>query len=87
MLGVDRELGGGIVSVHGEEAGRMAAGIFAGPNGGSMALFNEVIDMSILQAGISDNGEGYIMTFNKAGSPTNSMGPERFVGFKRVKRN
>ena len=58
-------------------------------NGGFMALFNKVRNEPVLQAGITNKGDGFAITFDKAGYQTDVLGPKGPVGVvgKRRSRN
>ena len=42
--------------------------------GGFMALWNKVLDKPVIQASITDKGEGYIFTRDKTGYHTGGAG-------------
>ena len=75
FLGVDRN-DYGLLEVYGREPEDLAATLGGDNNGGFVALFNKVLDRSVLQAGITDKGEGVLLTSDKAGSNTGGVGPK-----------
>ncbi len=64
----------GIVAVRGKESGGVAAELGVSDYGGFMALFNKVLDKPVLQAGVTDKGEGFLFTRDKVGYQTGGVG-------------
>ena len=79
LLAVD-QYDSGLLEVLGRESGGLAASLGVNDYGGFMALFNKVLDKSVLQAGITDKGEGALFTRDKAGYNTGGVGPKGVYG-------
>lgn len=77
----------GILEITGKESGGPAASLGVDINGGFMALFNNVNDKTVLQAAITNKGEGFIITRDKVGYQTGAVGPEGASIFKDKTRN
>ena len=63
----------GSIAVLGKESGGVAAMLRADKYGGFMGLWNKVIDKPVLQASITNKGEGMIITRDKTGYQTSLM--------------
>ena len=75
MLGViqaDRT-DAGIVTVSGTGM-TLAAKFGANANGGSLSLFNKISDKGVIQAGVTDKGEGIIIMHDSEGNFTDVVG-------------
>ena len=64
----------GLFTISGKESGGVAAGLGVDDHGGFMALWNKVFDKPVVQASITNKGEGFIFTHDKTGYQTDSAG-------------
>ena len=77
----------GNITVLGKESGGAAAALGVDDNGGHMVLWNKVIDKPVLQASITNKGEGSIFTRDKTGYQTGSVGPRGTYIIQEKSRN
>ena len=77
----------GHLTILGKESGGIAAGLGVDGNGGFMALYNKVLDKPALRTGITDKGNGFILTRDKAGYQTDSEGVKGIDTIKELTRN
>ena len=77
----------GLLTILGKGSGGVAAGLGVDANGGYMALWNKVLDKSVLRTGITNKGNGFILLRDKAGYQTDSEGVKGIDTFKEITRN
>ena len=75
FLGIRQNDSGSLQVSGSKEFGSMAAELGVDDYGGFMALWNKVLDKSVLEAGITSKGHGYIVIRDKAGEQLRVMGP------------
>ena len=85
LLGVSDSDAGG-VTLSSKESGGIAVALGVDFNGGYMTLYNKVIDEPILQTGVTNKGEGFILTRDKVGSDTDTIGPSKTFRFREKPR-
>ena len=87
VIASDFDTGG--LQIYGKESGGAAVMLGMDHNGGFMALFNKVLKKPVFQAGITNKGDGFAITFDKTGAHTDAIGPKGNTGFvgKRRSRN
>ena len=64
----------GVLQIRARELGGSAVFLGSDANGGFMSLYNKVSDKPILQTGITNKGEGFILTRDKVGYNTWNAG-------------
>ena len=69
-LGVTSDIDSGVLTIQGKESGSASVALGVDSSGGYMALWNKVLNKPVLNAGITNKGEGYIFTRDKAGYQT-----------------
>ncbi|RKU15923.1 hypothetical protein C6501_06070 [Candidatus Poribacteria bacterium] len=79
-LGIASDIDTGFIEIEAEDSGGIGVMLGTDSNGGFMALFNKVLDKPVLQVGITNNGGGFVVTFDKTGVHTSNIGPKGRTG-------
>lgn len=60
----------GVIEIYNEDAaGGTTVQLSTDSNGGYIALFNKVSNIAVSRVGVTDKGEGFVTTLDKAGRP------------------
>ena len=76
LLGVASNIDSGVITINAKESGGTAVMLGVDSYGGFMSLWNKLIDTAIVSAGITNKGDGYVSTNDKAGYSTWNGGPK-----------